>query len=52
MADEQQAYEEAFALCNGWADVNSPTFDATSEKAAAYVKAHWNTSAEEHAGGG
>jgi hypothetical protein len=45
--DEQQAYADAFSLCNGWADVNSPTFDVSAKKAAAYVEAHFNSSAED-----
>jgi hypothetical protein len=41
---EKVAYRAAFKLCDGWADVNSPTFDP--ERADNYAGAHDDTSPE------
>lgn len=41
---QKAAYRAAFKLCDGWADVNSPTFDP--ERADEYAEAHPETSAE------
>ena len=39
-AAQQAHYRRAFALCSGWADVNSPIYDASATKAADYVREH------------
>jgi hypothetical protein len=44
-AEEKTEYRRAFTLCNGWADVNSPSFDQSGKKAADYVNSHQGTAA-------